>query len=133
MMARATKTISCLKKTILCILLLLLRITAYAFITCLRNVIGFCPHAWQSPMLARITCVNGFFTPCIIHRSAQLYISTTENLCTKSNELVTYLCAVTESPDTSCFGLSWDITFHVCTLAQSHDCVHFFTCVQYCC
>ncbi len=32
-------------------------------LTCLRNVIGFWPMAWQSPMLARITWVNGFFTP----------------------------------------------------------------------
>ena len=32
--------------------------------TCLRNVIGFWPTAWQSPMLALITLENGFLAPC---------------------------------------------------------------------
>jgi hypothetical protein len=37
--------------------------------TCRMNVIGCCPMAWQSPMLARITSVNGFLAPCNISSS----------------------------------------------------------------
>lgn len=33
-------------------------------LTCLRNVIGCCPIAWASPMLALMTSVKGFFPPC---------------------------------------------------------------------
>ncbi len=33
--------------------------------TCLKKVIGFWPIAWQSPMLALMTSVNGFFIPYI--------------------------------------------------------------------
>lgn len=33
-------------------------------LTCLRNVIGRCPIAWASPMLALMTSVKGFFPPC---------------------------------------------------------------------
>jgi len=32
-------------------------------LTCLINVIGFCPIAWQSPILALITSVKGFLAP----------------------------------------------------------------------
>jgi len=33
--------------------------------TCLKKVMGFWPIAWQSPMLALMTSVNGLFTPYI--------------------------------------------------------------------
>lgn len=32
--------------------------------TCLKKVIGCCPIACASPMLALMTSANGFFTPC---------------------------------------------------------------------
>lgn len=31
--------------------------------TCLKNVIGFCPMAWASPILALMTSVNGLLPP----------------------------------------------------------------------
>lgn len=32
-------------------------------LTCLMNVIGFCPIAWQSPIFALSTSLKGFSTP----------------------------------------------------------------------
>ena len=42
--------------------------------TCLRNVIGRCPMAWASPMLALITSVKGFFTPWKNKRAAIIFL-----------------------------------------------------------
>lgn len=42
--------------------------------TCLMNVIGFCPIAWQSPMLAFNTSLKGFFTPCKWKRNRMRFL-----------------------------------------------------------
>ena len=40
--------------------------------TCLKNVIGFWPMAWASPMLALMTSVKGFLTPWKRQRDKEL-------------------------------------------------------------
>lgn len=44
-------------------------------LTCRRKVIGCWPMAWASPMLARMTSVNGFLIPCADRRQQVVRLS----------------------------------------------------------
>ena len=63
-------------------------------LTCRRNVIGFWPMAWASPMFALMTSLNGFLTPW--KRGANIETEEKENV----------LCELAEQFET------WDVSQH---------------------
>lgn len=93
-------------------------------LTSRKNVMYGCPMAWQSPILARMTSLNGFLTPCTTKEEEKKIIL---------NYLYVFFVAANEKKnDYSLFWLYLTITYlHVCALCMDTDCsrssIYFFS------